>query len=136
MNITKFIKCIGFLLYVYYFSLGCSLKDYEALIVQKWELEEVTDSIRVRKVKEESLDEEAGTEVYYLNFYEDGHLEAYLFDRQIRANYTISNKKLILEEEDSDTPPIQLKILELNHSNLVLEYLENGKPVKLKFGLR
>ncbi len=114
---------------------NCKRIDYESLILRKWELEEITDSTRVRKVKEESTDFEASSDVYYLNFFEDGHVEGYIFGRQIRAIYTIQKNQLILEE-DEDTPPIQLKILELNSSNLVLEYLENKKPVKLKFGLR
>ncbi|MCX8000747.1 MAG: hypothetical protein N3A69_17670 [Leptospiraceae bacterium] len=120
-------------LWLNYFS--CKSRDYESLIVRKWELEEVTDSTRVRRVKEESFDLETSSDVYYLNFFEDGHLEGYIFDRQIHADYTIQKNKLILEE-DSESPPIQLKILELNNSNLVIEYQENGKPVKLKFGLR
>lgn len=122
-----------YLLLGFYFN--CNSNNYDSLILRKWELEEITDSTRVRKVKEESSDYEASSDIYYLNFFEDGHLEGYIFDKQIRATYTIKNNRLILEE-DSDTPPIQLKILELNNSNLVLEHLENGKPVKLKFGLR
>lgn len=134
----KVFKNTVFFIFTLYWIFGlylCNSKNYDSLILRKWELEEVTDSNRVRKVKEESSDYEANSNVYYLNFFEDGHLEGYIFDKQIRATYTIHKNQLILEE-DLDTPPIQLKILELNNSVLVLEHLENGKPVKLKFGLR
>ncbi|MCX8000165.1 MAG: hypothetical protein N3A69_14625 [Leptospiraceae bacterium] len=127
-------KFLVIILSLFLSYLSCNSRDYESLIVRKWELEEVIDSKRVRKVKEESFDSESNSNIYYLNFFEDGHLEGYIFDRQIHAEYTIQKNRLILEE-DAETPPIQLKILELNNSNLILEYLENGKPIKLKFGL-
>lgn len=115
----------------------CEAVSYESMIVRKWELDEITDSNRVRKVKEESFDLEASGEIYYMNFFEDGHLEAYLFDRQVSGLYTIqSMKKRLILEEDSDTPPIIFDILELNSSTLILSYKEKGRPVKLKFSLR
>lgn len=128
-------RIICFILVFFWFVDTCNQPDYESLILHKWELEEITDSTRVRKVKEESFDLETSSDIYYLDFFEDGHVVGYLFDRQIHASYTIQKDRLILEEE-FDFPPIQLKILELNNSNLILEYIEHGKPVKLKFGLR
>jgi hypothetical protein len=115
----------------------CEAITYDSLIVRKWELEEITDSTRVRKVREESFDLEASGEVYYMNFFEDGHLEAYLFDRQVSGLYTIQTlKKRLILEENEDTPPIVFQILQLDSSHLVLSYKENGKPMKLKFSLR
>jgi hypothetical protein len=112
------------------FSFFCKTQDFETLILNKWELEEITDTQRVWNLKEESQ------EIYYINFFSDNYFEAYLFGTYISGKYILqtSKNKLILEE-DIDSPPILFEILELTSSTLVLSYREEEKPVKLKFSL-
>ncbi len=112
------------------FSFFCETQDFETLILNKWELEEITDTQRVWNLKQESQ------EIYYINFFSDNYFEAYLFDTYISGKYILQNskKKLILEE-DTNSPPILFEILELTSSILVLSYREEDKPVKLKFTL-
>ncbi len=120
------------LFFLLWILIGCGGK--EKVFIGKWELEQVIEGSQTINVKEFSSDFELSDSQYYLNFFENGRIEGYIFGRQLTGTWKYQGKaKKIIVEDEEDTPPYVLNIKEISPQKMLVSGRENDRSVILVF---